>query len=398
MQPIPNSIAAMAPELAEWRRDLHQHPELAFQEHRTAGVVAEKLRAWGFDAVETGVGRLGVVGVLHGRGGPGGEAILLRADMDALPMPEETGLPHASVNPGRMHACGHDGHTTMLLGAARHLAETRNFDGTVYFCFQPAEEGGGGAQAMIDDGLFERFPARAVYGMHNWPGAPVGSFAVRPGPVMASADEFTIIVRGTGGHAAFPHRTCDPVVAGAQIVTALQSIVARKVDPLKPAVISVTQFHAGSAMNVIPDEAKICGTMRSFDAEVDALIRTEMRRVCESVAAGLGVGATLETGAVPYPPTVNDPAETAFAGQVLDALVGPDRVDRERPPVMGGEDFSFMAQKRPGCFVLIGNGETAPLHTTRYDFNDEAAPIGVAYWAKLVETALPARRGEPISQ
>ena len=394
MQPIPNSIAAMAPELAEWRRDLHRHPELAFQEHRTAGIVAEKLRAWGFDTVETGIGGPGVVGVLHGRGGPGapggGDAILLRADMDALPMPEETGLPHASVNPGRMHACGHDGHTTMLLGAARHLAETRNFHGTVYFCFQPAEEGRGGAQAMIDDGLFERFPARAVYGMHNWPGAPAGTFAVRPGPIMASADEFTVTVRGSGGHAAFPHRAADPIVAGAQIVTALQTIVARKVDPLKPAVVSVTQFHAGSAMNVIPDEAKICGTTRSFDAEVDALIRTEMRRVCDSVAAGLGVSATLATGEVPYPPTVNDPAETAFAGQVLDALVGPERVDRERPPVMGGEDFSFMAQKRPGCFVLIGNGDTAPLHTRRYDFNDEVAPLGVAYWAKLVETALPA--------
>jgi hippurate hydrolase len=227
--------------------------------------------------------------------------------------------------------------------------------------------------------------------MHNWPGAPAGSFAVRPGPVMASADEFTITVRGAGGHAAFPHRTCDPIVAGAQIVGALQTIVARKVDPLKPAVISVTQFHAGSAMNVIPDEAKLCGTMRSFDAEVDALIRAEMRRVCESVAAGLGVSATLETGAVPYPPTVNDPAEAAFAGRVLEALVGSGRVDHERAPVMGGEDFSFMAQKRPGCFVLIGNGETAPLHTTRYDFNDEVAPLGVAYWAKLVETALPAR-------
>ena len=399
MQPIPNSIAAMTAELAEWRRDLHQHPELAFQEQRTAGVVAEKLRAWGFDAVETGIGRTGVVGVLHGRSGPGGDdAILLRADMDALPMPEETGLPHASVNPGRMHACGHDGHTTMLLGAARHLAETRNFDGTVYFCFQPAEEGGGGAQAMIDDGLLERFPARAVYGMHNWPGAPAGSFAVRPGPVLASADEFTITVRGAGGHGAFPHRTCDPIVAGAQIVTALQTIVARKVDPLKPAVISVTQFHAGSAMNVIPDEAKINGTMRSFDPEVDELIRTEMRRVCGSVAAGLGVTATLETGEIPYPPTINDPAQAAFAGQVLDALVGPDRVDRERPPTMGGEDFSFMARRRPGCFVFIGNGDSAPLHTTRYDFNDEVAPLGVAYWAKLVETALPVRRGGPISK
>ncbi len=391
MQPIPNSIAAMAPDLAEWRRDLHQNPELAFNEHRTAATVAEKLRAFGLDAVETGVGGPGVVGVLHGRGGPGGEAILLRADMDALPMPEETGLPYASQNPGKMHACGHDGHTTMLLGAARHLAETRNFEGTVYFCFQPAEEGGGGAKTMIEDGLFERFPARAVYGMHNWPGAPAGTFAVRPGPVLASADEFEITVRGAGGHAAFPHRACDPIVAGAQIVTALQSIVARKVDPLKPAVVSVTRFHAGSANNVIPDEAVIGGTMRSFDPEVDTLIKDEMRRICESVAAGMGVGATLITGEVPYPPCVNDDAEAAFAGRVLEELVGADRVDRNRPPTMGGEDFAFMAQARPGAFVFIGNGESAPLHTTRYDFNDEVSPIGVAYWAKLVETALPPR-------
>ena len=391
MQPIPNSIAGMAPELAEWRRDLHQHPELAFNEHRTAQVVAEKLRAFGLDAVETGIGGPGVVGVLHGGGGPGAEAILLRADMDALPMPEETGLPYASRNPGAMHACGHDGHTTMLLGAARHLAETRNFDGTVYFCFQPAEEGGGGAKTMIEDGLFERFPARAVYGMHNWPGAPAGSFAVRPGPILASADEFEIRVRGAGGHAAFPHRSNDPLVAGAQIVTALQSIVARRVDPLQPAVVSVTQFHAGSAHNVIPDEAVIGGTMRSFAPEVDALIRDEMARICESIAIGMGVVATLRTGEVPYPPCINDEAEAAFAGQVLEALVGPERVDRQRPPTMGGEDFAFMAAKRPGAFVFIGNGESAPLHTTRYDFNDDIAPVGVAYWTKLVEAALPAR-------
>ena len=388
MQPIPNSIAAMAPELTEWRRDIHQHPELGYNEHRTAKVVAEKLREWGLDAVETGIGKTGVVGVLHGRNGPG-EAILLRADMDALPILEETGAGHASVNEGTMHACGHDGHTTMLLGAAKHLAETRNFDGTVYFCFQPAEEGGAGAQAMIDDGLFKKFPARAVFGMHNWPGMPVGQFAIRPGPVLAAADEFKIRITGAGGHAAFPHHTSDPLIAGAQIVTALQSIVSRKVDPLKPAVVSVTQFHAGSAQNVIADEAVIGGTTRSFHPEVTELIKSEMRRICENVAAGMGVSVTFEGDRIPYPATVNDPAETEFAAGVLESMVGAQNVERDRDPVMGGEDFAFMAQARPGCFVMIGNGDSAPLHTSTYDFNDEAAPLGVAYWTKLVETALP---------
>ncbi|MEM7745621.1 MAG: M20 aminoacylase family protein [Pseudomonadota bacterium] len=390
MHPIPNSIAAMQPELTEWRQDLHKHPELGYQEVRTAGVVAEKLEAFGFDAVETGIGKTGVVGVLHGKGGPG-EAILLRADMDALPIPEDTGLEHASVNSGVMHACGHDGHTTMLLGAAKHLAETRNFDGTVYFCFQPAEEGGAGAKAMIDDGLFDRFPARAVYGMHNWPGMPAGSFGVRPGPVMASADEFIIRVRGDGGHAAQPHLARDPVLAGAQIVTALQSIVSRKVDPLKPAVLSITMFQAGTACNVIPDEAIIGGTRRTFDKEVDALLRAETTRICEDVARGMGVEVVIESESIPYPPTVNDAEQADFAATVLEDLFGHERVDRTWEQTMGGEDFAFMADERPGAFVFIGNGDSAMVHTPRYDFNDEIAPTGVAYWAKLVETALPAK-------
>jgi len=393
MQPIPNSIAAMAPELAEWRHDIHQHPELCYEETRTAGVVAEKLRAWGFDAVETGIGKTGVVGVLHGRNGagngPGDGAILLRADMDALPILEETGQDYASVNAGKMHACGHDGHTTMLLGAARHLSETRNFEGTVYFCFQPAEEGGAGAQAMIDDGLFERFPARAVYGMHNAPAMPVGTFGLRPGPMLASADEFRIRILGRGGHGAQPHMTRDPVLAGAQIVTALQSIVARRVDPIKPAVVSVTMFQAGTATNIIPEEAMIAGTVRTFDNEVAELIRTEMHLICEQVGAGMGVEVAFEGDRIPYPATVNDAAETEFATGVLDALVGPENVERDRDPVMGGEDFSFMALAKPGCFVFVGNGDSAPLHTPRYNFNDDAAPFGVAYWTKLVETALP---------
>lgn len=388
MQPIPNSIAALAPELSEWRRDLHQHPELGYSEHRTSEVIASKLRDWGFDAVETGIGGTGVVGVLHGRNGAGGEAILLRSDMDALPIHEETGLAHASTTEGTMHACGHDGHMTMLLGAAKHLAETRNFDGTVHFCFQPAEEFGAGAEAMIKDGLFERFPSRAVFGMHNWPGIPVGQFAVRPGPVMASADEFHITVRGEGGHGALPHVATDPIVAGAQIVSALQTIVARKIDPLKSAVVSVTQFHSGTASNVIPDEAGISGTTRHFDAGVGEIIRTEMQRICDQVGKGLGVTTDISFSDIVYPATVNDPRQAALAADVLDAVAGAENVDRDRDPTMGGEDFAFMANERPGCFVFIGNGDSAPLHTSTYDFDDEAAPLGVAYWCRLVETAL----------
>ncbi|MEM9060410.1 MAG: M20 aminoacylase family protein [Pseudomonadota bacterium] len=390
MQPIPNSIAAMQPELTEWRRDFHKHPELGYEETRTAGIIAEKLRSWGLDEVATGLGKTGVVGVLHGKNGPG-RPILLRSDIDALPMPEETGAEHASVHEGRMHACGHDGHATMLLGAAKHLSETRNFDGTVYFCFQPAEEFGAGAQAMIEDGLFERFPAEEVYGMHNWPGAKAGTFAVSPGPVMASADEFTIEIRGSGGHAAQPHNACDPIVAGAQIVTALQTIVSRKVDPLKPAVLSVTQFHSGTAQNIIPDTASIGGTMRSFHDDVTAQLIDEMKLICVQVSTALGVTATLKTSDVPYPATVNDPERSEFARQVLVNLVGEENVELDRPPTMGGEDFAFMSLAKPGTFVFLGIGEdAAPLHTTKYDFNDDVAPIGVAYWTNLVESALPA--------
>ncbi|MGD1924508.1 MAG: M20 aminoacylase family protein [Paracoccaceae bacterium] len=390
MQPIPNSIAAMQPELTEWRRDFHKHPELGYEETRTSGIIAEKLQSWGLDAVETGIGKTGVVGVLHGKNGPG-RAILLRTDIDALPMPEENETDHASVYDGKMHACGHDGHLPMLLGAAKHMAETRNFDGTVYFCFQPAEEGGAGAQAMIEDGLFERFPAEEVYGMHNWPGTKAGTFAVRPGPVMASADEFNIVVRGQGGHAAQPHTTRDPIVAGAQIVNALQTIVSRKVDPLKPAVLSVTKFQAGTAHNIIPDEALIAGTMRSFHEEVADQIIEEMKQICQQVSTAMGVTATLETSEIAYPATVNDEALSEFSKNVLIDLVGEDNVELDRPPTMGGEDFAFMARAKPGSFVFIGTGEdVAPLHTTKYDFNDEISPLGVAYWTKLVETALPA--------
>ena len=390
MQPIPNSIAAMADDLKEWRRDLHRNPELSRQETRTARVVADKLRDWGFDAVEEGVGKTGVVGVLHGRNGPG-EAILLRADMDALPMQEESGLDHASQNPGVMHACGHDGHTTMLLGAARHLSETRNFDGTVYFCFQPAEEDGSGARAMIADGLFERFPARSVYGIHNWPGLPVGAFGVRPGPMMAASGIFDIRVRGKGGHGAMPHLARDPIAAGAQIVTALQTIVARKVEPIQPAVVSVTRFEAGTAFNIIPDEATICGTVRAFDDNVTRLIKDEMHRICDRVAEGMGVEVRFEIEPDCMPATVNDHREAEFVAGVAESLLGPDGLVRDHPPTMGGEDFAAMLEQRPGAFLFIGNGDSAPLHNAAYDFDDDASPIGAAFWSRLVESALPPR-------
>ena len=390
MQPVPNSIAALAPEMTEWRRDLHRHPETNYEEHRTAGLVAEKLRAWGFDAVETGIGQTGVVGVLHGQSGPGGEAILLRADMDALPMQEEATHDHASTIPGKMHACGHDGHTTMLLGAAKHLSETRNFDGTVYFCFQPAEEGGAGAKAMLEDGMLDRYPAKAVYGMHNRPGLPIGHFAVRPGPVLASADEFEITVTGQGGHAARPHKCTDPIVAGAHIVTAMQQIVARKVDPLQPAVLSICVFDAGTVSNVIPDTATLKGTIRTLDEDVYALIRGEAERICRDAGSAFGVEVTFQINGTPYPPTINDADEIAFATSVLEEMVGADSILHDKVPTMGGEDFAFLARERPGAFINIGNGDSAGLHTVTYDFDDEAAPFGVAYWTKLVEKALPA--------
>jgi len=389
MKPIPNSIAAQAGELEEWRQDFHRHPELGYQEHRTAAKVAERLTALGLDGIETGIGGTGVIGVLHGRSGPGGAAIMLRADMDALPIEEATGAPHASTEPGTMHACGHDGHTTMLLGAAKYLAGTRNFDGTVYFCFQPAEEGGAGAKAMLDDGLFERYRPRAVYGMHNWPGMPVGRFAVKDGPVLAAAGEFTIIITGRGGHAAAPQDARDPIVAGAHLVTALQTVVSRTVDPLQPAVLSVTRFSAGSTHNVIPDRAELMGTTRSFDEAVQGRIETEMDRICARTAAAFGVGIELSRGPNPYPPTLNDAAQADFAEAVMRETFGDANVQRGHPPTMAGEDFSFLAREVPGCYVIIGNGDSAPLHHPSYDFNDEAAPFGVAFWARLVEKALP---------
>jgi hippurate hydrolase len=389
MDPLPNSITAMAPLLEEWRRDFHAHPELGYDEHRTAARVAGLLREFGLDAVETGIGGTGVVGVLHGEGGPGGPAVMLRADMDALPIGEETGLPYASTAPGVMHACGHDGHTTMLLGAARRLAESRAFRGTVYFCFQPAEEMGAGAAAMLRDGLLERFPARAVYGMHNWPGLDVGRMAVKEGPVLAAADGFEITVRGTGSHAAEPHRARDPIVAASLLVAELQTIVARRVDPRESAVVSITEFRAGNSFNVIPGEAHLRGTTRCHDRSVYETIRAGIDRLCAHLGAAHGVEIACEVKGEPYPPTVNDAAEARFAHAVMAEVLGEESATFGHPPTMAGEDFAFLANEIPGAYVILGNGGSAPLHHPAYDFSDAAAPVGVAYWVRLVERALP---------
>ncbi len=391
-KPIPNSIAAMQAEMTEWRRDLHEHPELNYEEVRTAGVVAAKLRAWSFDEVVEGLGKTGVVGILHGHDGPATETekrILLRADMDALPILEATGAPHASKTPGKMHACGHDGHTTMLLGAAKRLAETRNFSGTLVFVFQPAEEGGGGAKAMIDDGLLERWPVRAAFGMHNHPGSPVGTMGTTPGAALAYADRFKITIKGRGGHAAMPHLADDVIVAGAQLVTAFQSIISRRRDPMNPAVISITRFHAGSAYNVLPPEAELWGTVRVLDQALASQLIEEMRRQCEMISAAMGCTVEAELGLDAYPVTWNDPELTKFAVEAMQEVCGAANVDPAATAVLGGEDFAFFGQVVPASFVFIGNGDTAPLHHPQYDFNDEISPLGVHYWTRIAERALP---------
>jgi len=388
---ITNRIAAIAEQASEWRRGFHACPELAYREKRTSRRVAELLQEFGLDEVHAGIGGTGVVGVLHGRAGKAadsGRAVMLRSDMDALPIREETGVPHSSRNEGVMHACGHDGHMAMLLGAARSLSETRAFDGTAYFCFQPAEEGGAGAEAMIRDGLFERFPCRSVFGMHNWPGKPQGDFFIREGGAFAAADMFELVITGSGGHAAQPHRTVDPVFAGAAVVQALQSIVTRSTDPLTPAVISVTQFHAGDAHNVIPDRAVVGGTVRCFDDAAFEDIYVRIERIAGGVASSLGASVSLSRFGVAYPVVRNDSALTRFAGDVVEALGG--KIDRACERTMGGEDFAFMARERPGAFMLLGTGEDCPgLHTAQYDFNDAVIPQGIAYWTGIVETALP---------
>ena len=386
--PVINSIAALHDDMTDWRHDIHAHPEIAFEEVRTAGIVADKLKAWGIE-VHTGIAKTGVVGVLKGRGG-GDRTVALRADMDALPMTEETGLPYQSVNPGKFHGCGHDGHTTMLLGAAKYLSETRNFDGTVYFLFQPAEEGAGGARVMIEEGLLDRFPCAEVYALHNWPLLPVGEIGVRSGPIMAATDTFSATVRGVGGHAAMPHLTVDPIVIGAQIVNAWQSLVSRSTDPIRSGVLSVTKFHGGSAFNVIPEQVMLGGTVRTFDPEVQATIRDGMTRLAQGIADAHGGSAEVEYR-VGYPATVNPPDYADIAAAIAGGVVGSDKVRRDVAPVMGGEDFAFLLNKRPGAYLLVGQAGGASacsVHNPRYDFNDEILPIGASLLASIVEHRL----------
>jgi amidohydrolase len=383
-------IAGLHPEITAWRRDLHAHPELLFDVHRTAAVVADKLKTFGCDEVVTGIGRTGVVGVIRGRkqGASGDRVIGLRADMDALPIAEQTNLPYRSTLPGKMHACGHDGHTSMLLGAAKYLAETRDFGGTAVVIFQPAEEGGGGGREMVKDGVMERFGIEEVYGMHNAPGLPVGAFAIRPGAMLAASDRIIIDIEGRGGHAAKPHKCVDTVLVGAQIINQIQSIVARNVDPIDSAVVSICVFQAGDTSNVIPQTAHLRGTARSLTPAVRDRLEQRLHEVVEGTARLYGASAKL-TYHRDYPVTRNHERQTAFAVSVAAQIAGPERVDAAAAPVMGGEDFSFMLEARPGAFIFVGNGDSAGLHHPAYDFNDEAIPTGVAYWAKLVETAMP---------
>jgi amidohydrolase len=388
--PIVNRVADLQPDIQAWRRDIHQHPELLYDVHRTAAFVADRLKEFGCDEVATGLGRTGVVGVIKGKRPARGDirVIGLRADMDALPIEEETNLAYASKTPGKMHACGHDGHTAMLLGAARYLAETRNFAGDAVVIFQPAEEGGAGAAAMIKDGLMERFAIDQVFGMHNNPGLPVGSFATRSGPIMAATDAIDIEIEGLGGHAARPHKCLDSVMVGAQLITALQQIVSRNVDPLDSAVISICEFHAGNARNVIPQTAVLRGTVRTLTAQVRQLIERRVREVTAGVAqmTGAKIDLNYERG---YPVTSNHAAQTDFATQVAKEIAGDDNV-REMRPMMGAEDFAYMLEQRPGAFIFCGNGDSAGLHHPAYNFNDEAIVFGTSYWIRLVENSLAA--------
>ncbi|HEY8593795.1 MAG TPA: M20 aminoacylase family protein [Devosiaceae bacterium] len=389
--PVINRIAEFQDDIVAWRRDFHANPELLYDVERTAERVAGLLRSFGVDEVVTGIGRTGVVGLIRGGGGSTQRVIGLRADMDALPILERTGKPYASQVPGKMHACGHDGHTAMLLGAARYLAETRQFEGTVALIFQPAEEGGGGGKAMLDDGLVERFGLTEVYGLHNWPGLPEGQFGIREGAIMAGADQFAIEIEGVGAHAAMPHLSIDPVMIAAQMVNALQTIASRNINPLHAAVVSVTTLQAGDAHNVIPRTARLTGTVRMLDETVRGQIEARLREVVEGTARTFGAKVNIDY--MPgYPVTVNAPEQAEFATQVAIDVAGADRVVRNVPPSMGSEDFSYMLQALPGAYIFLGQGNTAGLHQDTYDFNDAIIPAGTSYWVRLVETALPARR------
>ena len=384
--PVKNRFAELLPEITAWRRDIHAHPEILFETHRTSALVAEKLRAFGCDEVSERIGRTGVVGVIKGKNATSGKVIGLRADMDALPITEETGLEYASRTPGAMHACGHDGHTAMLLGAARYLCETRNFDGTAVVIFQPAEEGGGGGREMCADGMIARWNIQEVYGMHNWPGLPTGSFAIRPGPFFAATDEFDIVLEGTGGHAATPHNTVDPVVMGAHLVGAVQTIASRNADPVGQIVVSVTSFQTGSnAYNVIPQKVHLKGTIRTMGAQMRTLAERRLNQIATGLATTYGGQARVDVRRG-YPCMVNSPEQTAFAAQMARAVCG---ACTEAPLVMGGEDFAYMLEERPGAYILVGNGETAKVHTAQYNFNDEAIPAGCSWYAEIVEQRMP---------
>ena len=386
--PILNRAAELHEEVTGWRRDFHANPELLYDVHETAAKVAGLLKEFGVDEIVTGIGKTGVVGIINGSSNDSGITIGLRADMDALPIREATGKPYASRVDGLMHACGHDGHTAMLLGAAKYLSETRNFNGRVALIFQPAEEGGAGGKAMVDDGLMERFDIREVYGMHNAPTIPIGSFATREGAMLASVDQLDIVVTGVGGHAAMPHNCVDPILAASAIVQSIQSLVSRNVDPIGSIVVSITRFEAGDAYNVIPTTARLCGTVRSLDESLRDLAEKRLGEIVEHVARAHGCTAEL-TYERQYPTTINHREQVHFAAEVARSLAGDANVEINTPQVMGGEDFSFMLQARPGAFVYIGNGDSAGLHHPEYDFNDEAIPHGISFFAELVRKAMP---------
>ena len=384
--PVKNRFAELQNEITAWRRDIHENPEILFETHRTSALVAEKLKEFGCDVIETGIGRTGVVGVIRGKTDTSGKVIGLRADMDALPIHEATGLDYASKTPNAMHACGHDGHTAMLLGAARYLSETRNFDGTVVVIFQPAEEGGGGGKEMCDDGMMAKFGIQEVYGMHNWPGMPVGAFAIRPGAFFAATDQFEIVFEGKGGHGAKPHETIDTTVMTAQAVLALQTIASRNADPVDQVVVSVTSFETSSkAFNVIPQKVTLRGTVRTLSPKMRALAEKRINEICQGVAATFG--GTVDVNYLPgYPVMVNTEEQTAFAADVARKVSGDCA---EAPLVMGGEDFAYMLEERPGAYILVGNGDTAMVHHPEYNFNDEAIPAGCSWWAEIVEQRMP---------